>query len=182
MTRDVHRVLWGGLLLAGATACEEQAPTSPQAGADTGRDAGTDARGPSLVDAGPTARECDESPVITPDGYMATYGCRFIHHCYKVRVNGDSVEEQQLEVCGADGTCLIRVTHLCERWRLVDDGSMDILVNGRTGEVFTHSRLHGFDLRMDAGADRLPDGRVIDRVPEVLETPVSVRPRPDAGS
>jgi len=175
------RVLSWGVLLVAATACEQVGTTSPPADVAAGRDAGTDVRAPSLVDAGPAAQECDDSPIVTPDGYMVTYGCRFIHHCYKVRASGDSVEDRQLEVCGADDTCLFRLTHVCERWRLVDDGSIDVLVNSRTGEVFTHSRLHGFDLRVDAGADRLPDGRVIDRLPAALEVPVSVRPRPDAG-
>jgi hypothetical protein len=103
---------------------------------------------------------CDSSPILLEDGTWVMYGCEFYHHCYKLRLNGEEVTEE-LELCGAGGTCIYRLTHTCEEWYLLDDGEMSIIVNGETGIIYTHGRMHTGE----------PDD-----LPEALELPLSTVP------
>ena len=185
MKRRWHRLLLLALLpVAVATTCKDEASRSRSGAGDARPETVSDSRGPApvdpgatLEDAGPGEQDCDSSPVVTPNGFFATYGCRFIHHCYKVRNNGLDLEDKEIELCGADGACLFRVTHVCERWYLINDGTKDILVSSTTGDVLTHNRLHGWTPTPDADAGTVPDGAPIDPTPAFLELPVSARPR-----
>ena len=100
------------------------------------------------------AGECDDSPIRAGDGYVM-HGCRFLHHCYKVRHNGVAVSGD-LQLCGADDVCLYRVTHICERWVLINNGEQDILVNTRTGTASTHASSHGGNIEGLPGPLALP--------------------------
>jgi hypothetical protein len=95
----------------------------------------------SLVDPADDESVCDSSPILLEDGTMIMYGCEFIHHCYKITLNGEEVEGD-LELCGADGTCIYRLTHVCQHWYLLDTGEISVIVDGETGEIFTHGRMH----------------------------------------
>lgn len=112
------------------------------------------------------AQLCDDSPIIDDAGYAITYGCRFLHHCYKIKHSGRAVVGD-LDVCGAGGYCFHRLVNVCERWLLIDDGQIDIIVNQETGAVATHNRYHG------TGVDLLPKS---------LQVPISIVPhRLDGG-
>ncbi len=163
------------LAAAAASACKDEASRSRAEAQDTRPEVPADST--VAEDAAPSEADCDWSPVITPNGYHATYGCRFIHHCHKVISNGSKLDDEQIEICGADGTCLFRATHVCERWYLVNDGTRDILVNSLSGEVLTHVRLHGLGPTADAEAGPLPDGGQVEPVPVALVLPVTARAR-----
>jgi hypothetical protein len=101
-------------------------------------------------DGGVDGSECDESPIVLDDGTMIMYGCAFYHQVYKINLNGEPVTGD-VELCGADGFCLYRLTHTCAHWRLIDNGTISIIVDADTGEIDTHARFHGY------GTDDLPD-------------------------
>ena len=106
------------------------------------------------------ALQCDDSPIINDAGYAITYGCRFLHHCYKIKHFGQPAVGE-LDVCGAGGHCFHRLINTCERWLLIDNGQIDIIINKKTGAIATHNRYHG------TGVDLLP---------KTLKVPVSVVP------
>jgi hypothetical protein len=108
----------------------------------------------SPVDPSDDESLCDSSPIILEDGTMVTYGCEFLHHCYKITNNGEEVVGD-LELCGADGYCVYRLTHVCGHWYLLDDGEISIIIDNDTGEVFTHGRMHTGE------PDDLPDVMVL---------------------
>jgi len=104
------------------------------------------------------AQQCDDSPIIDDAGFAISYGCRFLHHCYKINHSGQRVKGDW-DVCGAGGYCLHRLVTVCERWLLIDDGQIDIIVNKKSGAIATHNRYHG------TGVDLLPKS---------LKVPVSI--------
>ena len=118
----------------------------------------------AIVDLGGEAPEaggpCDSSPIFLEDDTWVMYGCEFYHHVYKIRLNGEEVTED-LELCGSCETCIYRLTHVCEEWYLLDDGEMSIIVDGETGIIYTHGRMHT---------------GVPDELPEALELPLTTVP------